>query len=176
MLADAAPVVGQSDGVSWEASLALARERARTEGKPLLIDLRSAPATTASLWLDTVTYRHPRVASLISEHFVPVKVAVTEKGEVANRYGANRGPAIIVGGGGGEPHYCVNGRVSPEEFIAQLRLALGRYRFDRGEFAQAVRHFEQVVHCHAATGAAVQALFWLGLAEYLHLTRAGRAG
>ena len=165
-------MVGQSSGIPWEASLEQARERAWKEGKPLLIDFRSAPDSSASVWLDTVTYADRRVASFISQHFVPIRVVVDAKTGVAARRAVPHGPAVIVGGGGREAHYRVDPHLSPEEFSDQLRLGLGRYRFDQHEFAEAIRYFQKVLNCHATSETAFQALFWLGLAQYMQSSRA----
>jgi outer membrane protein assembly factor BamD (BamD/ComL family) len=64
----------------------------------------------------------------------------------------------------------VDGFVSPEDFVAQLGLGLGRYRFDRREYVAAIRHFEEVAGRHEGTPAAAQALFWLGFARFKQST------
>lgn len=142
-------MAAQPDGVAWEESLEQARRRARAEGQALLLDFR--PRADA----DAAAYREPQAAAFIEQHFVPVKVFVGGRPAVA-----------AVGGGGDEAHYCVDVCLSPEEFVAQLGLGLGRYRFDRREFAEAARCFEEVVARRPGTPTAAQALFWLGVALY----------
>jgi hypothetical protein len=142
----------QSDGVAWEASLDQARRRACAEGKALLLDFQAGPA--ADVAAGARTFREPRVASFIEEHFVPVKVIIAGP------------PVVAVGGGGDEVHYSVDVLLPPDEFVAQLSLGLGRYHFDLDEFAEAARCFEDVVARRRGTPTAAQALFWLGIARY----------
>jgi len=163
-------VVVQSNGIAWEASLDEARERAHREGKALLLDFRTAPPTPTSLAVDNVTYLNPRVVAFIRRHVVPVMVVSRANPAASSGDEGCRAPIVIVGDGEGGPHYRVEGFLSPVDFIAQLGLGLGRYRFDRHEYAEAIRHFEEVADRHEDTQAAAQALFWLGVARYKQST------
>jgi hypothetical protein len=163
-------MVVQSDKITWQASLDVARERARQEGKALLLDFRAAPSSAPSVVIDTVPYPDPRVASFIRQYFVAVRVALRSQLDVATCSEAGRGPVLVLGGGGGEVHYRVDGTLPPEEFVAQLGLGLGRYRLDRQEFAEAIGHFREVADRYTGTRAAAQALLWLCVAQYAQAT------
>jgi len=162
-------VIVQSRGVLWEASLDQARERARREGKALLLDFRTAPPSPVCLAMDTGTYLHPEVMAFLRRYFVPVRVVRAQQPGTVGW-----APAIVVGDGERGPHYRVDGFESPADFIAQLGLGLGRYRFDRHEFAAAIGHFEEVADRHEGTQAAAQALFWLGIARFKQSTESAR--
>jgi len=159
----------QSD-VCWEVSLDAARERANKEGKALLLDFRTASTAPAGAAIDIVTYPDPRVASFIRQHFVAVRMALRAEPEATTCFEASRGPVIVVGGGGGEVHYRVDGTLPPEEFVAQLGLGLGRHWLDRQEFAEAIGHFREVADRHKGTRAAAQALFWLCVVQFEQAT------
>ncbi len=118
--------------------------------------------------MDTVTYPDNRVASFVSQHFVPAKVLVKDKPDIAASYEVIWTPNVIVGDEAGKAHYRIEGYLPPEDFIAQLALGLGRYRLDRQQFAQAIHHFEGVSQRHQGTDAGAQALYWLGVARYKH--------
>jgi tetratricopeptide (TPR) repeat protein len=116
--------------------------------------------------MDTVTYPDSRVASLVREDFVPVKVMVKEKPDVAARYDVAWTPNVVVADDAGKTHARIEGYLPPEDFVSQLALALGRYRFDRQEYPRAIHHFEEVARRHKGTEAAAQALYWLGVSHY----------
>jgi tetratricopeptide (TPR) repeat protein len=116
--------------------------------------------------MDTVTYPDRRVADYIKQHFVPFKVNVREKPDVAAAFDVVWTPNVVVADEAGKVHYRIEGYLPPEDFIAQLALGLGRYQFDRSQFAGAIHHFEEVTKRHAGTDAAAQALYWLGVASY----------
>ena len=167
-------MIAQANGVAWEVSLDKARERARREGKALLLDFRVGAASPGDAAIDAPTYRHPQVAAFVREHLVPVKVFVGGPSDAAGS-GPGRTPVVAVGGGGGGPHYRVDAFLPPEDFVAQLALGLGRYRFDRREYAEAARCFEDAARQRPGTATAAQALFWLGVARH-SLSHGGRPG
>src|SRR5262249_43518065 len=107
-----------------------------------------------------------RVASFVGRHFVPVKIPVKEKPDVAAAYDVSWTPNVVVGDPAGKAHARIEGFLPPEDFIAQLALALGRYDLDRQDFAGAAHHFEEVAQRHRGTEAGAQALYWLGVANY----------
>src|SRR5919199_3546311 len=110
--------------------------------------------------MDTVTYPDPRVTSFVRQNFVPVKVSFPEKPDVAASYDVAWTPTVVVGDETGKGHYRVEGYLPPEDFIAQLALGLGRYEFDRQQFARAIHHFEEVAQRHRGSDAPAQALYW----------------
>ena len=116
--------------------------------------------------MDTVTYPDERVASFVQQHFIPVRVMVKEKPEVAAAFDVVWTPNVVVGDESGKTHYRIEGYLPPEDFMAQLALGLGRYYLDRQDFARAVHHFEEVSRRHQGTDAGAQALYWLGVARY----------
>jgi len=116
--------------------------------------------------MDTVTYPEPRVAAFVGQHFIPVKISVKEKPDVAASFEVAWTPNVVVGDEAGKAHYRIEGYLPPEDFIAQLALGLGRYEFDRQQFGRAMHHFEEVAQRHPGTEAGAQALYWLGVAHY----------
>jgi tetratricopeptide (TPR) repeat protein len=116
--------------------------------------------------MDTVTYPDPRVAAFIGQHFVPVRVMVKEKPDVAASYDVSWTPSVVLDDGSGKARYRTEGYLPPEDFVAQLALGLGRYELDRQQFDRAAHHFEEVNQRHRGTDAAAQALYWHGVARY----------
>ena len=116
--------------------------------------------------MDTVTYPDKRVASYIGQHFVPVKVHVKEKPDIATSYEVSWTPNVVVADEGGKARSRIEGYLPPEDFLAQLALGLGRYELDRQQFDKALHHFEEVSQRHKGSEAGAQALYWLGVAQY----------
>jgi uncharacterized protein YyaL (SSP411 family) len=116
--------------------------------------------------MDTVTYPDERVSSYAARHFVPVKVMVKEKPDIAAAYDVIWTPNVVVSDETGKSYYRIEGYLPPEEFTAQLALAMGRYQLERQQFAQATHHFQEVAERHRGSDAGAQALYWLGVAQY----------
>ena len=116
--------------------------------------------------MDTVTYPDARVASFVKQHFVPAKVMVREQPDVAAAHGVIWTPNVVLADHAGKDHYRIEGYLPPEDFVAQLALALGRADLERNRFPQAAHHFQEVARRHKGTDSAAQALYWLGVARY----------
>jgi uncharacterized protein YyaL (SSP411 family) len=116
--------------------------------------------------MDTVTYPDQRVADFVERHFVPARVKVKEKPELAKEYLVSWTPNVVITDSSGEVHYRVEGYLEPDEFIGHIALGLGKYHLDREDFAEAARRFDEVAERHRGTNAGAEALYWRGVAEY----------
>ena len=116
--------------------------------------------------MDTVTYPDPRVAQLVQDHFVPLKVNVKQDPRLAEEYRVNWTPAVLIADEQGKDHYRYEGYFAPEGFMAQLSLGLGRLWLDRRQLARARERFEEVSRPHAGSEAGAEALYWLGVVSY----------
>jgi len=152
--------------VDWESSLDPAKEWAHKEGKSLLLYFGAAPMCGGSVAMDSITYPDARVAEFIGKHFIPVKIKVRDRPDIAAGYDVNWTPSVLIGDETGRAHFRVEGFVPPEDFVAQLALGLGRLELDRQRFPGAIHHFEAVAQRHRGSEAAAQALYWLSVARY----------
>src|SRR5262245_14651947 len=118
--------------------------------------------------MDTVTYPDARVASFVGQQFVPIRVMVKEKPDLAAAFDVIWTPNVVLADDAGKAHYRIEGYLPPEDFLAQLALGLGRHQLERQEYAKAIHHFEEVARRHRGTDAGAQALYWLGVAQYKH--------
>ena len=116
--------------------------------------------------MDTVTYPDNRVSSYVGRHFVPIKIVMKEKPDLVAAYNVMWAPNIIVSDETGKVYYRIEGFLPPPDFIGQVALAMGRYQFERQQFAAAAHHFEEVAQRHQGTDAGAQALYWLGVAQF----------
>ena len=157
----------RAEQIAWETSLPRAQERAAREGKAVLLDFSAAPECRGCVAMDTVTYPDQRVAHFITGHFIPARVRVKENPQPAEDYLVSWTPNVVIADDRGKVHYRVEGYLPPEEFVARLSLGIGKYWLDRKQFAPAKERFDEVARRHPETDAGAEALYWLGVAQYM---------
>lgn len=122
-------------------------------------------------------YSDATVVAFIQEHFVPVRVHVREQADefkrLGARYTAQWTPTVLIIDEGGEERYRLEGFLPAGDFLAQLKLGLGRAAFARSDFQDAERWFSEVVAAHSDSEAAPEALYWAGVAKYKATNDAG---
>ncbi len=115
-------------------------------------------------------YPDERVARLVTQGFVPVRVHVREQAkafhELGERYGAQWTPTILVLDDDGAEQHRIEGFLDAPDFLAQLELGLGKAAFKAKKWRDAQAHFRKVVDEHANTDAAPEALYWAGVSRY----------
>jgi len=115
-------------------------------------------------------YPDERVASFISENFIPARVHVREQAEdfqrLGERYGAQWTPTTLMLDSDGKEQHRVEGFLEADDFLAQLRLGLGKIEFNAKRWQDAERAFQGVVASHPETDAAAEALYWAGVSRY----------
>jgi len=115
-------------------------------------------------------YADPKVASFIDQGFIPVRVHVREQADAFKQLGARYSvqwtPAVLIVDEGGEERYRLEGFLPANDFLAQLKLGLGRAAFARSDFDEAERLFRDILDAHPDTEAAPEALYWAGVAKY----------
>lgn len=114
-------------------------------------------------------YPDPRVTRFVNQHLVPVRVHVREQKDefkrLITRYGAQWTPTILLLDPAGEERHRIEGFLPADELIPQLLLGLGHAAFTNGRFADAERHFREVLDAHATSDAAAEALYWAGVSR-----------
>jgi thioredoxin-like negative regulator of GroEL len=81
--------------VTWRHDYASARKEATETGKPLLMDF----GTEACVWcrkLDATTFRDPRIAKLLNERFVPVKIDANREMRLTQALAIDSYPTIVL--------------------------------------------------------------------------------
>ena len=115
-------------------------------------------------------YPDHRVARFVEQNFVPVRVHVRHQKDefkrLGGRYGVQWTPTILVLDPNGEERHRVEGFLPADDLIPQLLLGLGHAAFGEGRFAEAERHFREVIDAHADSDAAAEALYWSGVSRY----------
>ncbi len=124
-LLPAVPAGGQSAAIAWEKDFKTASRRAKSEGRPMMVDFWAEWCTWCHE-LDTKTYRDPKVIDLVGEGFVPVKVN-TEGNltgvELAAQFGVETLPTIEFFSPAGRPFLRRTEFEAPDVFPATLEEA-----------------------------------------------------
>ena len=115
-------------------------------------------------------YSNPKVAALITERFVPVRVHAKDQREqfqqLGQRFNAQWTPTTLIIDGGGEERYRIEGFLPADDFLSQLSLGLAHAAFKAGDFAAAERAFRDIVNRFPNSEAAPEALYWAGVSRY----------
>ena len=111
-------------------------------------------------------YPDQRVAALVSQRFVPIKVHVKENPEGFKRFSAQWTPTMIVADPDGTERYRFEGYLPAEDFMAHLAIGLAKAAFARGDWALAEQGFQNVLNRHPNSEVAPEALYWAGVSRY----------
>ena len=107
--------------VRWRHDYAAARREAAETGKPLLLDF----GTEACFWckkLDATTFRDPKVAKLLNERFIPVKIDGDKDERLTQAAKVDSFPTLILA----TPEGNVLARHPGYADVAQLTALLGK--------------------------------------------------
>ena len=126
--------------------------------------------------MNTGPYSEEKVQRFIHERFVPVRSECfwDNPTPVMQRFGIKWTPTFIVHDAEGNEHHRFLGFQATDELFAQLGLGLGKILYDSDRFEEAIRQFETVIERHSSAGAAPEAIFLKGVAEY-KVTHDGKA-
>jgi TolA-binding protein len=115
-------------------------------------------------------YSDDRVARFITENFLPARVHVKDDPAEFQRFGekyeAHWTPTILELDSDGAERHRIEGFLEKDDFLAQLKLGLGKGAFKGGKWSDAERWFNEVVKEHPSSDAAAEALYWAGVSRY----------
>lgn len=106
--------------VSWESDMPAALERARTEGKPVLVNFYADWCVWCKR-LESTTLRDAKVASVLQNRVVPLSLDVDGDGkELSNKYQVDGLPTIIVLDADGRELGRIPGYMPPDSFLERV--------------------------------------------------------
>jgi hypothetical protein len=118
--------------------------------------------------MNTGPYSDEKVQKYIEEQFVPLKSEVIWKTrtELMKEFSIKWTPTFLIQDSEGKEHERFIGFVPTDDFLARLGLGKGKVFFNGDHFAPAIEQFQSVVERHPAAGAAPEAVYLLGVAQY----------
>ncbi|MBW2464052.1 MAG: DUF255 domain-containing protein [Deltaproteobacteria bacterium] len=119
--------LGDSAQIEWQTWGAPAFERARREGKMVLVDV-GIEGCTACRWMFEDTYQDSEVVRRVNERFVPIAVDANVRPDLGDRYARWGWPATIVLSPDGAQVFAVRGNKRPRNFIPILDELIDRQR------------------------------------------------
>jgi outer membrane protein assembly factor BamD (BamD/ComL family) len=95
---------------------------------------------------------------------------VREDAEAWKKVGLELGvtwtPTILVVSPDGKEQHRVEGFLPADDFLAQLALGLAKAAYNRSEFSEAERRYQDVLSKNPGTESAPEALYWAGVSRY----------
>ena len=151
--------------ITWEKTFEGATTKAKSAGKPILLDFFS-PAWTGCKTLGAVTYPDATVIDYINKNFIPLQVNVQSGSDLLGKYRAFWTPTIIILDSQGTEYYRFNGFLPPDEFIPQLQFGLGFMSLEKQDYKVASSQFKALVDKYPKSDIAPEAQYWFGVSEY----------
>lgn len=113
-------------------------------------------------------YSDERVQKFLEDHFIPLKIQCffDHPDELMKRFNVTWTPTLVVLDPDGREHHRMVGYVPVDDLLAHLGLGRGKVLFDTKHLVNAIQAFKTVVELHPCAGAAPEAIFYRGVAEY----------
>ena len=110
--------------IVWESDMPSALERARNEGKPVLVNFYADWCVWCKR-LESTTLRDAKVAAVLQDKVVPLSLDVDGGGkELSNEYQVDGLPTIIVLDAGGNEIGRIPGYMPPDSFLERVETFL----------------------------------------------------
>ena len=104
--------------------------------------------------------------SFIRENFIPLGVHVKENPKNFHRFNVAWTPTVLILDPDGSERWRLEGYLPKDEFQAYLELGLGRVAFMKKDWADAEKHFANVLESHPNSKFASQATYYKGVSRY----------
>jgi thiol:disulfide interchange protein len=122
--APAAPIetvaIHTTVNVTWENDMPTALERARSEGKPVLINFYADWCVWCKR-LESTTFRDAKVATVLQNRVVPLSLDVDGGGKALSaEYRVHELPTILILDAGGQEIGRIPGYMPPESFLKRV--------------------------------------------------------
>jgi thioredoxin-related protein len=152
--------------LEWLPEVAQGFEQARAQGKMVLIEVGQAPRCAGCVRLEAEVYPRDEVATLIAEHFAPVRILRSDHPQESKQFNVVWTPTLLFLEPDGTERHRIVGFLPFDDFLAQLHLGLAKAAFARDEFDASRRAFQEIVSRFPRTDAAPEAEYWAGVSGY----------
>jgi len=94
-----------------------------------------------------------------------LNVHIKENAKNFHRFDAAWTPTVVVSNSDGKERYRLEGYLSKDEFEMFLEMGLGRVAFMKKDFANAEKHYANVLDQHPDSHFAPEAVYWRGVSR-----------
>ncbi len=118
--------------------------------------------------MNTGPYSNAKVQDFIQNNFIPLKTQCffDKPVELMEQFNIKWTPTLIIHDKHGKEHHRMLGYVPIDDLLAHLELGRAKVLFDTEHFNEAIHALNSVIELHPDAGAAPEAVFYLGVAEY----------
>ncbi len=118
--------------------------------------------------MNTGPYSDAAVVTFVHENFIPVRSECfwDRPTPLMLKFGIKWTPTFIVHDPEGKEHHRFVGYVPADDLYAHLGLGLGKILYDGDRLEEAASRFETVIRRHPDAGAAPEAVFLSGVADF----------
>jgi hypothetical protein len=151
--------------IQWRENVDEALAEAASANKPLLLDFSAAPGWGGCVRLEAETYADDQAAQFIHGNFIPFTVNLSEHPQIFGRFHVVWTPTALIMSSKGEERSRIEGYLPREEFLAELKMGLGRVLVMAKRWQDAEKWFAQVADEHR-TLATPPAMYWRAVCQY----------
>lgn len=118
--------------------------------------------------MNTGPYSDEKVQKFIEEEYVPLKSQCfwKERTELMKQFDIAWTPTFLFQDSGGGVHRKLVGYIPVDDFLAQLKIGKGMVFFEKERHGEAIKWLGKVIEEHPDSGAAPEAVFFFGVAQY----------
>jgi hypothetical protein len=151
--------------IQWETVLERSLRRAKAEDKAIFLNFFN-PKSIDCQKMDAVTYQNEAVVGFINQNVVPLRIASDEQ-PTAEKFKIILTPALLLLDPDGKEHPPRTiGFLEAAELVAAILLGIGKMRYDRCEFREAINSFKKILAKHPENDSAPEAAFLAGVSSY----------
>jgi hypothetical protein len=150
--------------IEWQSNLGYAEDSARSERKPILLDLFN-PRSISCQQMDAITYPAEEVVEFVTGHLVPLRIVVDDK-SFHEDYHVLWTPTLLILDYNGNEIQRTVGFYEPGEFIAMLLLGMAKVRLSHGECDGAQVSLNRLLEHYPGSDAVPEALYFRGVNLY----------
>ena len=115
--------------------------------------------------MDAVSYPNVKVIEFIESSVIPLQLQ-SDALPYARDYNVRWTPNLLMLDSDGREHHRIIGFLPPVELLSSLLLGVGKTRFDRKQFDEAVAAFDKVISEYGYTNSAPEAVYFRGVTLY----------
>jgi hypothetical protein len=113
-----------------------------------------------------VTYPHPEVERVLALEFIPVRINVDDRTDIARQFSLMWSPALLALDHRRFLLRQTAGYLPPAEILAELRFVKGLFELRHSRPLRAMEAFMQVERDYPNAGLVPEAIYWQGIAAY----------